>query len=189
MKRDKPVALGVKFINLSVVFLVLGLVVMLAVSGGVLFASPLFIVAFILAIVGTVKGLVWQGIISMLMVLTIPPFVFFVALAMQMSEDPSFPDSSLNSEILSNIQFEDVQGYKDGDYMYVEGTVRNMSEITVDFVKVHVEWQDENGRALDTGYTYAVSGEGLRPGGAKKFEIMSRGDDRMEKFRYWATAN
>jgi len=69
--------------------------------------------------------------------------------------------------------------------MYCEGRVRNNGKSTVKFVKVEVEWLDQNEKVLDTDWTYAVSGDGLRPGGAKSFQIMTPADNRMKKYRYF----
>ena len=47
-----------------------------------------------------------------------------------------------------------------------------------------MEWLDANGKVLDTDTTYAVGSDGLRPGGAKSFTIMTSADKRMKRFRY-----
>ena len=74
----------------------------------------------------------------------------------------------------------------EGNFMYFKGKIRNNGNATVDFVKVKIEWLDDSNNVLDSDWTYAVSGEGLRSGAAKTFEIMSTADRRMKQYRYWA---
>jgi len=93
------------------------------------------------------------------------------------------------SSALSHIEFEDVQGSRDGGYVKVRGKVRNNGPESVDFVKVQVDILDSSKKVIDTDSTYAVSSEGLAPGAAKSFEVMVRADDRMDSFKYHIVHN
>jgi hypothetical protein len=85
---------------------------------------------------------------------------------------------------LASLDFEDVKGYRDGDYFYVKGRIRNNGSVAVTYVKVEVELLDKSGRVMDTDWTYAVSSEKLRPGAAKSFETMTAVDFHVESYRY-----
>jgi hypothetical protein len=56
-----------------------------------------------------------------------------------------------------------------GNYLWTEGSVTNDSEVTVRFVTVRLTWEDSDGDVVDTGSTYAVGGESLRPGETSGF--------------------
>jgi len=86
--------------------------------------------------------------------------------------------------VLSNLNLENVKGRIEETYVYCEGTVRNSGTVGASFVKVQVEWLDSSGAVVDTGETYAVGAETLRPGGAKSFEIMTRRNPRMKRYQY-----
>lgn len=145
---------------------------------------PLFLVAFILSIVAMARGRIATGIILLLLTLVVPPGLGFGLAAFRFS-------SALNEmttdkrDSSAKIEFEDVESQIDGNYMYCTGKVRNKGDKPVRYVKVAVEWLDNEGTVLDTDYAYAVSGENLHPRGAKSFSIMTPRDDRMTKFRYW----
>jgi hypothetical protein len=81
------------------------------------------------------------------------------------------------------LQFEDVNGKTQYSYTTVSGRVRNNSKMTFEWVKVGVDWSDEHGQLIDSGYTYLVAGEALQPGAAKAFQIMNREDKRALKYR------
>ena len=68
--------------------------------------------------------------------------------------------------------------------MYLKGKVRNNGKTRVSSVKVEVDWLDAAGTVLETDCTYVDSGEGLRPGGTKRFGIITPVDHRMKHFRY-----
>lgn len=55
-------------------------------------------------------------------------------------------------------------------YLWTEGSVRNQGEATVNFVQVRLTWQDADGSTVDTGSTYAVGRESLRPGESTTFQ-------------------
>lgn len=56
-----------------------------------------------------------------------------------------------------------------GGSLWVEGSVRNTGAVTVNFVQVRTTFEDGDGGVVDTGSTYAVGGEMLRPGEASAF--------------------
>lgn len=142
--------------------------------------APLFLVSFILSIVAMAQRRVAGGIILLLFTLTLP-LIFFIGL---ISYHVSEMESS-KAMAIARCKIEEPKANIDGNYMYFKGKIRNDGDTTVDFVKVKVEWLDDNKNVLDSDWTYAVSGEGLRPGAAKTFEIMSPADRRMKQYRYW----
>jgi len=81
-------------------------------------------------------------------------------------------------------RLEIVEGWKwinDGDYTYIKGRVKNISDVSVDYFKLTAEYIDSNGNVLDTDYTN--SGETIRPGNQKEFEIMHRVDNEYTKVK------
>ncbi|MFO7676052.1 MAG: FxLYD domain-containing protein [bacterium] len=153
----------------------------------VIVAMPLYLAGFVLSIIGIVQGRTGRGIVLLLACVLLPLLTIGYTCA-------KFGDSvskvkTDKIERLSRIEFEDVEGYIDGDYMYCKGKVRNMGTDEATFVKVNVEWLDKDGAILDTDYTFAVSSEGLRPGAAKSFSIMTPADRRMRSYRYHIIAD
>ena len=47
--------------------------------------------------------------------------------------------------------------------------MENTGSVTVHFVSVSTRWQDSEGQVVDTGWTYAVGSEHLRPGDRSTF--------------------
>ncbi|MRS11491.1 MAG: hypothetical protein EG823_00240 [Actinobacteria bacterium] len=153
---------------------------------GLMFASlatfflygPLFLVAFVLSIVAMTKGKVGAGIALMLCTLIIPGVMWFSLVAVNIAEANEEEQAALAA-----LEFEDLTGGLDGNYMTCEGKVRNHGSTTVEFVKVGVDWIGAGDIVLDTDWTYVVGGEGLAPGAAKSFSIMSPADKKMRKYR------
>lgn len=56
-------------------------------------------------------------------------------------------------------------------YTYAEGTLTNKSDSTVSFVKIKGSFKNSLGQVVDTDWTYAVGGEGLRPGESTKWKM------------------
>jgi hypothetical protein len=146
--------------------------------------GPLFLASLVLSIVALAQRRVPAGVVLLVFTLAVPPVFWLARLAVGIGT--ALVDNQVQKQAaLSKVEFEDVSGRRDGDYMYLEGKVRNTGTKTVSFVKVAVEWLDASGTVLDTDYTYAVGADTLRPGGAKSFSIMTRADSRMSKFRYF----
>ena len=82
----------------------------------------------------------------------------------------------------SAVAIEEIEIEYDDDYVFCIGKVRNHGSTTIDWVELEIEWLDAAGTVLETDYTVAVASEGLRPGGAKSFEIISRHDRRAERY-------
>lgn len=57
-------------------------------------------------------------------------------------------------------------------YSYIRGKVKNIGDTVINYFEVVALYKDAEGNVLDTGYTN--SGETLRPGWSKEFEIMHR---------------
>lgn len=63
-------------------------------------------------------------------------------------------------------------------YAYVRGSVTNNGDRPVAYWKATARFRDKNGAVIDTDYTN--SGETLRPGESKNFQIMHRHDPRFD---------
>ena len=68
-----------------------------------------------------------------------------------------------------------------GNYSYVKGSVKNTSDSVISYFKVTAEYLDSRGNVVDTDYTN--SGETVRPGNQKEFEIMHRENSDYDKVR------
>lgn len=55
-----------------------------------------------------------------------------------------------------------------------KGYVENTGEVPVHFVRITSRWQDESGTVVDTGSSYAVGSETLRPGERSTFRDTTR---------------
>jgi hypothetical protein len=67
----------------------------------------------------------------------------------------------------------------DGDYIYVNGSVKNISEKTINYFEVGASFLDSNGNVLDSDYTN--SAQSLLPNTSRKFEIMHKNDSKYNK--------
>ena len=181
MTEEKPRSVKKRTITAGWICFVIGMFLMFASLGTFFLYGPLFLAAFILSIVGMAQGRVAAGIVLLLVSLAIPTISWVGLIGYKVCETLT-EQKKLKHEALSKIDFEDVEGYIDGSYMYCKGRIRNNGESTVNF---GVEWLDENGKVLDTDWTYAVSVEELHPGVAKSFKILTPADKRMKMFRYF----
>ena len=68
-------------------------------------------------------------------------------------------------------------------YYYCNGTVHNVSSSTHYYVKVKVTYYDSNDTVLTTDWTYAVGSEGIRGGENQQFEIMTKVNGSVDKYR------
>ena len=168
--------------------LALGMILMVLSLGLFILYGPLILAAFILSIVAMAQRRIASGVVLLVVSLAVPTTSWLGLVVFKVGSSVAETQQAKKAS-LSAIAFEDVEGYIDGGYMYCKGKVRNNGSTAVTFVKVEVEWLDSAGKVLDTDYTYAVSGDGLRPGGAKTFEIMSRADPHMKRFRYHVGGN
>ncbi len=93
---------------------------------------------------------------------------------------PKTKEPSTNTPKSSGtLAIEETSCSKDGDYMNVNGYVKNNSETTYSFIKVQAEYFDSLGNIVDTDFAYAVGSEGLTPNGRKSFSIMTRNNESI----------
>lgn len=52
-----------------------------------------------------------------------------------------------------------------------EGRITNNGEYGYEFVKITVDFLDEDGKTIESEWTYAVGGEGLEPGESKSWSV------------------
>lgn len=62
----------------------------------------------------------------------------------------------------------------DGDYAYITGRVKNVSDKPISYFEIRVDYLDDDGNVLDSDYTN--DGLKLNPGEQRSFEIMSKVD-------------
>lgn len=84
------------------------------------------------------------------------------------AERPS--EESLAQAAMEKVKVKDYDFTKDGDYLYIRGSVINKSSRKVGYWKVTVNFMDKKGNIIDSGFTNAL--ETLLPGASKRFEIM-----------------
>lgn len=71
-----------------------------------------------------------------------------------------------------------------GEYMISTGSIKNDSTDTYNNVKVKAVFSDKNGKIVDTDWTYAVDSVGIKPNESKRFELMTKYIDGMNKVRF-----
>ncbi|MEH6957206.1 FxLYD domain-containing protein [Neobacillus drentensis] len=65
-------------------------------------------------------------------------------------------------------------GNIDGNYIYVTGAIKNISDISYTFVEIKVSYFDDSGNILDTDSTYLNSSDPLMPNERKSFSLMTQ---------------
>jgi hypothetical protein len=81
------------------------------------------------------------------------------------------------------IQITESDAYRDGDYIYCTGTVSNISNSSHSYVKVRITYYDGNGSVLTTDWTYVVGSEGIRAGENQQFEIMTKVNGILDRYK------
>jgi hypothetical protein len=153
------------------------------------FCVPLFIASFVLSIIAIVKGAVGGGIRNMLFSLILAPIIMMapeiIKGALKIVDARAGNAKSGLNDAVAQVVIEEKSAEFSGDYATIKGKVRNNGGTPVKYVKVAIEWLDENGVVLDSDNTYAVGSDELRPGAAKSFSAMTPKDERMKTFRCW----
>jgi lipopolysaccharide export LptBFGC system permease protein LptF len=67
----------------------------------------------------------------------------------------------------------------EGNYSYIRGKIKNMSDKDIEYFEITAEYSDKNGNVIDSDYTN--SGELLKIGNIKEFEIMHK--DNKDYYR------
>ncbi|MBO5505108.1 MAG: hypothetical protein J5984_01390 [Clostridia bacterium] len=81
----------------------------------------------------------------------------------------------------SNLKLTISDVYTKYNYTYAEGTMRNNSNSTVEYVRIKGSFTDSSGNVIDTDWTYAVGSEGLEPGESCKWKLSVSKDYRITK--------
>lgn len=68
-----------------------------------------------------------------------------------------------------------------GDYIYINGSVKNVGNKDVNYFEIGAEFIDSNNNIIDTDWTNN-SGK-LKPNSSKKFEIMHKNDGKIENVK------
>jgi hypothetical protein len=136
----------------------------------------------VLSIVGLAQGRIASGVV--LLCLSVMAPIVLVPGMMCARVGESMAKQKLDENVaLNSVTIEDEKGEWGDNYFTTTGRVRNHGKTSISYVKVQVEFYDKDGRAMDTDWTYAVAGEGLEPGAAKSFSMMTPADRRIKTFR------
>lgn len=68
-------------------------------------------------------------------------------------------------------------------YWYCSGTVHNLSATTHYYVKIKVTYMDGDENVLTTDWSYAVSSEGIRGGENQQFEMMTKVQGDVQRYK------
>lgn len=71
--------------------------------------------------------------------------------------------------------------YTKGDYIYINGTVKNVSDTDIRYFEVRVDFLDEKEQVVDSDYTN--DGLLLRSGDMREFEIMHKWNPKYKSFK------
>ena len=81
-------------------------------------------------------------------------------------------EESLESSAWMYLKLSDVEVTNNGHTSKVaEGRITNNGEYGYESVKVTVDFLDEDGKTVESEWTYAVGGEGLEPGESKSWSV------------------
>lgn len=169
-------------VNAGWICFVLGVVLLFAHVGTILLAIPLFIASLVLSIVGLAQGRIASGVVLLCLSVMAPMVLVPGMMCARVGESMAKQKLEENAALYA-VTIEDEKGEWGDSYFTTTGRVRNRGKSSVSYVKVQVEFYDKDGRVMDTDWTYAVAGEGLEPGAAKSFSMMTPADRRIKTFR------
>lgn len=69
---------------------------------------------------------------------------------------------------------------KEGNWVYVTGTVKNTGSQTISYLEIAVDFLDRRGNIVDSDWTNEVD---LKPGASRHFEIMHRNDSSFYSYK------
>lgn len=70
---------------------------------------------------------------------------------------------------------------KDGDYIYIRGSLKNISKKNISYFEILAEFLDDNGNVIDSGWTNDA--DDFKPNTSRKFEIIHRYDGNFKRIR------
>lgn len=85
------------------------------------------------------------------------------------------PDTS-DIEIVDGWKWE-----RDGNYIYIRGSVKNVSEKVISYFEITADFLNTNGDIIDSDMTN--DGDELQPNTSRKFEIMHKYDSKFKKVK------
>lgn len=97
----------------------------------------------------------------------------------------NYKNDKMISEYLSTPDTTDLkieQGWdwkKDGNYIYITGSVKNISDKTISYYEVTADFYDSGGNIIDSDWTNG--GNDLKPNASSEFEIMHKYDSNIKK--------
>lgn len=91
--------------------------------------------------------------------------------------------SDIKTERKKDLEIRSAEHNIDGNYLYTTGRVKNLSDKTITYFKIRAEYVGVDGTVLD--YDYTNSGENLKPGYLKEFEIMHKNNSKYDSIRLY----
>ena len=93
-------------------------------------------------------------------------------------------EDSVESSAWLYLSLSDIEIKNNGDTSKVaEGRITNNGEYGYKFVKITVDFLDEDGKTIESEWTYAVGGEGLEPGESKSWSVHTEYNTDIVKAR------
>lgn len=99
------------------------------------------------------------------------------------SKGTSKIEATMSQNHQNPIQIIDKSLELDDDYYHLNGTISNVDTLTHSYVEVRVTYYDNNDEVLTTDTGYAVGSEGIRAGENKQFEIMTKVNGSVDKYK------
>jgi hypothetical protein len=87
-------------------------------------------------------------------------------------------DNYISSPTISDLRIEDWKWKLDGDYIYIDGSVKNIGDIKIGYYEVTAKFYDSTGNVIDTDWS---NGLDVDPGNSSKFSMMYKNDNRIDK--------
>ncbi len=83
------------------------------------------------------------------------------------------------------IVISDFSGNRNKHWIYIRGQVENKASESQDFIKVNVDYLDDERNVITSDFTYAVGENPLKSGETRKFLIMSRNDQAITNYELY----
>jgi hypothetical protein len=84
---------------------------------------------------------------------------------------------------LAAIQIRDVDSQSSSGFVTIRGRACNEGSEAADFVKIGCDYLDNNGRVVNSDFTFVSSSDGIQPGACKEFTLMERNSDAWVRYR------
>ncbi len=86
-----------------------------------------------------------------------------------------------NTPVTSDLRIMNWTKHRSGDYIYINGTVRNISSKTIRYFRIDAKFLDSQGNIIDSDYTN--DGQELEPNESREFDMMHKYNYRIDDIR------